>query len=129
MDAIARLLLARYRLALTLDPTLARARSWYASEGDRIRAMAAELGVDGRRATDAAAVLSPAGRWDDVVVPGDPVGRGPGFSDSLDPDRPERVVYWHGIRTPTLARPLGAALDRPYSGPAWPPLGPGRART
>jgi len=68
MEPVAALLVARYRRAVSLRPALLRARPWYLAEGERIRAMAAELGIDGRRATDAAAALSPAGRWDDVVV-------------------------------------------------------------
>jgi len=56
------LLLARFRRAVSLRPALLRTEPWYWREGERIRAMARELGIPDRRATDAAAVLSPAGR-------------------------------------------------------------------
>lgn len=68
MDPIALLLVARFRRAVALRPELLRAEPWYAAEGRRIRAMAAELGLDPGRCIMAAAILSPAGRWDDVVA-------------------------------------------------------------
>lgn len=66
-DPVVALLLARYRLALLRDPDLSRRPPWYRVEGERVRAAAAEAGVDPARAIAAAAVLSPAVRWEDLV--------------------------------------------------------------
>ena len=67
IEPITSLLLARYRLAIARRPDLLRAEPWYWREGERIRAAARAAGVDELRAIDAAAALSPAGRWDSIV--------------------------------------------------------------
>jgi len=67
INPAARLVVARFRLAVARRPDLLRDR-WYAREGTRLRELAAAHGLDALRVIDAAAVLSPAGRWDDVVA-------------------------------------------------------------
>jgi hypothetical protein len=68
MSPIARLLVARYRLACARRPELAREAPWYAQEGERLRAIARAHGLPERRVIDAAAVLSPAMRWEDLMA-------------------------------------------------------------
>lgn len=61
------LLLARLRLAVRRRPGILAEAPWYLREGERVRAAARKAGVDELRALNAAAVLSPAVRWEDLV--------------------------------------------------------------
>lgn len=113
MEPIRSLLLARFRRAVALRPDLLRSEPWYASEGRRIRAMAAELGIDPARATDAAAILSPGGRWDDVVA------RLPAFLRAWRDGAPlpSMPTYGANVRRAALAlaglaRPTGPKVSR-----------------
>lgn len=67
MTPAASVLLARFRLALARRPDLLHRAPWYRVEGDRIRALAALAGIDPDRAVQAAATLSPACRWEDLM--------------------------------------------------------------
>lgn len=68
MSPATALLLARFRLLAALRPDLVQADPWYAVEGRRIRELARAVGVDPERAIMAAATLSPAVRWEDLVL-------------------------------------------------------------
>lgn len=67
MTPESRLLVARFRVAIARSPELLRREAWYLREGRRIRALAREYGIPEERAIGAAAVLSPAIRWESLM--------------------------------------------------------------
>lgn len=111
MDPTTALLLARFRLAAAAVPDVLQARPWYAREGDRIRAMARERGIPALRAIGAAAALSPAGRWDEVLA------RLPVFMDAVRTGSALPAM-------PTYSRNVRAAVAILRGERDWIPSGP-----
>ncbi len=106
-ESVSALLLARWRLALRLRPDLATAEPWYVLEGRRLRSLAAELELPAGTVIDAAAVLSPAVRWESLV------DRLPAFARAARDRAPMPSFPGYGRNVRKAFRMLQGSGERP----------------